>query len=258
MTVPSVFLSHNSNDKPFVRRLAKRLANKNVVVWLDEAKIQIGDSLVNQISEAILEVDFVIVVISRNSVSSPWVQKEISLAMSKELDARSVSVLPIRLDESAIPAALSDKLYANFRDLDQFNEQFGRLLDAMGVPHRKRGRDRGLSIEWTPEGPRLTGHRATISPTEATVLLNRWFDLFDEILPREKARQGDENPDAWGAARVRATLKACEETYLRTVYEEDLLDLASELGRKANLFYIFMENMHFEMQKKHLESSARE
>ena len=249
--MPSVFLSHNSRDKPFVRRLARRLASQNVVVWLDEAKLRIGDSLLNRISEAIYDVDFVIVVISRNSVVSPWVEKELSLAMSKELEMRSVSVLPIRLDDSEIPASLHDKLYADFRDPAQFDIQLRRLLDTMGMPLRKRGKSRGLSAEWTEAGPRITGYRAVISPTEAHVLLNWWFNSFDEILPRELAKRGDGNPDAWGAARVGATIKACEETYLRTVYEEDLRDLTSELGRKANLFYIFMEKMHF-------ESSSRE
>jgi hypothetical protein len=41
----SVFLSHNSKDKAWVRDLAKRLTQDGVVVWLDEAELNIGDSL---------------------------------------------------------------------------------------------------------------------------------------------------------------------------------------------------------------------
>ncbi|ELC08198.1 toll/interleukin-1 receptor domain-containing protein [Escherichia coli] len=40
----SVFLSHNHNDKPFVRKLARDLENHGVHYWLDEAEMKIGDS----------------------------------------------------------------------------------------------------------------------------------------------------------------------------------------------------------------------
>ena len=72
----SVFLSHNSKDKPWVRGLAERLMADDVVVWLDEAEINIGDSLIDKIAEGIKEMKFVAAIISKNSVESSWVQKE--------------------------------------------------------------------------------------------------------------------------------------------------------------------------------------
>lgn len=41
----SIFLSHNHNDKPFVRRLAHDLQAVGVRVWLDESEIMVGDYL---------------------------------------------------------------------------------------------------------------------------------------------------------------------------------------------------------------------
>lgn len=47
-----IFLSHTSADKPFVRELKQRLHAHGVTdVWLDEAEIQIGDSLTKKIEE---------------------------------------------------------------------------------------------------------------------------------------------------------------------------------------------------------------
>lgn len=129
----SVFLSHNSNDKRFVRRLAGRLSDAGVVVWLDEAVLNIGDSLIDKISEGIQEMEFLAAVISRNSVASSWVQKELSLAMSKEISGRRVVVLPIVIDDCELPESLRDKLYADFRDQDAFDASFAKLLKAMGV-----------------------------------------------------------------------------------------------------------------------------
>ncbi|MEI6154788.1 MAG: toll/interleukin-1 receptor domain-containing protein [Deltaproteobacteria bacterium] len=80
-----IFLSHNSNDKIFTRALYKRLKAKNHDVWLDEIEIPLGGSIVGKIFDGIEDADFVIAIISKNSVSSNWVKKELYLAMHKEI-----------------------------------------------------------------------------------------------------------------------------------------------------------------------------
>ncbi|TGL45675.1 toll/interleukin-1 receptor domain-containing protein [Leptospira meyeri] len=127
----SVFLSHNSIDKPFVRTLAERLSNDGILVWLDEAEINIGDSLIERISSGIEEMDFVAAIISQNSITSPWVQKEISLAMNKEIKGKKVAVLPILIDNSKLPASIADKLYADFTDPTKFDDSYQNLIRAI-------------------------------------------------------------------------------------------------------------------------------
>lgn len=129
----SVFLSHNSKDKPWVRALAERLMADDVVVWLDEAEINIGDSLIEKIAEGIKEMKFVAAIISKNSVESSWVQKEISIAMSKEVAGRRVTVLPLVIDDCELPASLSDKLYADFTNPNDFDASYVKLLRAIGI-----------------------------------------------------------------------------------------------------------------------------
>lgn len=129
----SVFLSHNSKDKPWVRNLAERLIADEVIVWLDEAEINIGDSLIEKISTGIQDMRFVAAIISKNSVESSWVQKEISIAMSKEIAGREVTVLPLVIDNCELPVSLSDKLYADFTDPDSFEISYSQLLRALGV-----------------------------------------------------------------------------------------------------------------------------
>lgn len=129
----SVFLSHNSKDKPWVRALAERLMADDVVVWLDEAEINIGDSLIDKIAEGIKEMKFVAAIISNNSVKSSWVQKEISIAMTKEVAGRKVTVLPLVIDDCELPPSLSDKLYADFTNPDNFEASYEKLLRAIGI-----------------------------------------------------------------------------------------------------------------------------
>lgn len=53
-----IFLSHTAADKPFVRQLRKDLMEHGVPsVWLDEAEIEIGDSLIAKIEEGMKSAD---------------------------------------------------------------------------------------------------------------------------------------------------------------------------------------------------------
>lgn len=72
----SIFLSHNSADKPFVRKLAKDLQKEGYYVWVDEAEIKLGDSLIEKIREGIDKVMYVGVILSSNSIEAPWVKKK--------------------------------------------------------------------------------------------------------------------------------------------------------------------------------------
>lgn len=108
MKRPSLFLSHSSRDKFFVRELAARLEQAGAKVWLDEAEINVGDSLTQKIGEAIDRTDFVAAVLSHNSVGSEWVQRELRVALDKEFSGRRVVVLPILLEQVEIPPFLRE------------------------------------------------------------------------------------------------------------------------------------------------------
>lgn len=154
--MPDVFLSHSSKDKAFTRKLAERLIQSGVKVWLDEAELNIGDSLLMRISTAIENTDFVAVVLSHSSVQSSWVQSELQMAMTRELADSKVRVLPIVIEPCEIPMFLRDKLYADFSKPDDFDAPFAHLLRALGV-------DRKLSDISLPPTPSII---ATPRPTK--------------------------------------------------------------------------------------------
>jgi len=133
----SIFLCHSSKDKFFVRELASKLQEKGVRVWLDEAEIKVGDSLTERIGNAIDKMDYFGVVLSKHSISSQWVQRELQIAIGKELNDKKVVVLPLLLEPVEIPVFLRDKLYADFTTPELFNKTFPMLLKALGVKPSK-------------------------------------------------------------------------------------------------------------------------
>lgn len=129
----SVFLSHSSKDRFFARKLAETLSSYKVKVWIDEAELKVGDSLVGKISAAIDKADFVAAILSHNSVRSTWVTKELHLAMTQEIEGRRVKILPILIERCEIPEFLADKVYADFTDPQDFDGPLSKLLHALGI-----------------------------------------------------------------------------------------------------------------------------
>lgn len=123
----SIFISHNHRDKTFVRRLAQDLRSQQIFVWVDEAEIKIGDSLIEKIREGIDEMAFVGVVLSSNSIDSSWVKKEVDIAMNQEIDGNRVKVLPLLIEDVDLPGFLKGKLYADFRQPDSYENELDKL-----------------------------------------------------------------------------------------------------------------------------------
>jgi TIR domain len=234
--MPSIFLSHSHQDKPFVRRLAERLMQSGVVVWLDEIHLGIGDSIIGKIADAIEAVDYVAAVISKNSVRSQWVQKELSIAMSKEISGKRVVVLPILLDDCKMPTHLQDKLYVDFRDKGSFEASCCNILRTMGIVSTIDSIRHGMWIEWDERGPRIVGHGVVISTTESASLLDRWHKWLPTFVKREREK-------SFEAANLLAVLRACFETYNRVPDEEEMKHLRTDLARKFELFFAFTLHM---------------
>jgi hypothetical protein len=133
MDQPSIFLSHNYRDKPFARALAQDLSAMGVKVWLDEAELKVGDSLITKVSAAIDQMQYLAVVLSPNSVASRWVREELNQALIRQLAERQTSVLPILLADCEIPGFLRDRLYADFRDPADYDGALKKLLASVGV-----------------------------------------------------------------------------------------------------------------------------
>lgn len=121
-----IFLSHSSPDKPFVDRLAIDLRNQNIPVWYDKWELKVGDSLTEKISHGIQQSGLLAVVLSKNSVASSWVQRELNTALALELQKKEVFVLPVLIDDCEVPAFLLDKLYADFRH--SYQQGFDAIL----------------------------------------------------------------------------------------------------------------------------------
>jgi hypothetical protein len=129
-----IFLSHTGADKPFARQLRKDLMERGVSrVWIDEAEIQIGDSLISKIEEGLRDTRYIGVVLSKKSINAPWVKKELESAITREITDGDVVVLPLLYEKCDLPPFLSGKLYADFRDPAKYEEELSKLVRRLRI-----------------------------------------------------------------------------------------------------------------------------
>ena len=106
----------------------KSLEKREISYWLDEAEIQWGDSLLDQISYGLEHSRYVLVFISEAFLSRNWPMAELKAALSREITSGETRVLPVFLCDSEtilrkIPF-LSDKLWFRWENnLDQLISQ---------------------------------------------------------------------------------------------------------------------------------------
>lgn len=98
----SCFISYSSKDQEFAERLYADLQNKGVRCWFAPEDLKIGDKLRPAFDEAIRVHDKLMVLLSENSVGSPWVEKEVETAFEKERQQKRTVLFPIRLDDAVM------------------------------------------------------------------------------------------------------------------------------------------------------------
>jgi hypothetical protein len=113
--IPRLFLSYAAKDKKYAERLAGELKNSGASVWFDEWELQVGDSLRQRIDEAIAISDYLLILLTPNSINSRWIQAEWRAVFSNELNERAITVIPVLLEDCEIPTDLADRLYLDLR-----------------------------------------------------------------------------------------------------------------------------------------------
>jgi DNA polymerase-2 len=98
----SCFISYSSTDHKFAERLYADLQQQEIRCWFAPEDLRIGASLRAGIDESIRRYDKLLLVLSNNSISSDWVEKEVETAMEQERSQKRIVLFPIRLDDTVM------------------------------------------------------------------------------------------------------------------------------------------------------------
>jgi hypothetical protein len=132
MSRPSLFLGHVFDDRPMVRRIADDLVAAGTRVVLDEATLFIDDRLLERLSATIGERGFLAVALSPRSVRTKWVTEELR-ALADGRAGEGVVILPLLLQNCDIPDFLDDRIYADFRRPETYQENLDLVMRRLGL-----------------------------------------------------------------------------------------------------------------------------
>lgn len=145
-TIPSllmsstVFISHSHENADIAGRIAGALEGIGLRPWIQQQDIGPGDSFIERMGQGLSEASYVLVLLSKASTSSRWVNREWMSALA----AGGSVLIPILLEDCEVPTLLRDIIYIDLREnieggLNQIVEFFKREIRRLSPLGRTRG-----------------------------------------------------------------------------------------------------------------------
>jgi TIR domain len=123
------------------------------VAWVAQWEIRPGESIPGRVEEGLREADALLLLISVDSMRSPYVEREWLPMYHKATRLRQVGIIPILLDNAVVPTSLQDLRRADFRD--DYLVGFVELSRALEPPRDEGGIHRyyddfvDITDDWT-------------------------------------------------------------------------------------------------------------
>jgi TIR domain-containing protein/pentapeptide repeat protein len=141
------FISYASRDQAFAERLYADLQNKGVRCWFAPEDMKIGDCLHRRIDETIRVYDKLLLVLSKASVTSQWVEQEVETALARERQQGTTILFPVRIDntvmtlETGWPALIRNPRnigdFRRWKTHDAYQQAFAWLLRDLTTAERQ-------------------------------------------------------------------------------------------------------------------------
>jgi hypothetical protein len=142
-----LFISYSHGDAGFVDKMDKALTEKGVRFWRDIHDATAG-RLETQIDRAIRQNPNVLLVLSKNSLNSDWVEHEVRKARTLEKELGRDVLCPVALDESWKDSKWPERLmeqvmeynildFSKWEDEAIFDSKFAKLLQGLDLFYKK-------------------------------------------------------------------------------------------------------------------------
>jgi TIR domain len=143
----SCFISYSAKDQVFAKRLHADMQDRGVRCWFAPHDLPIGTKTWDAIDEAIRVRDKLLLILSKASIASEWVEDEVNKAYAEERSRKEIVLFPVRIDNTVIstdePWAVKLRDQRNIGDFrhwkkpEKYQEALERLLRDLKTPMTK-------------------------------------------------------------------------------------------------------------------------
>lgn len=128
--VCDIFLSYSRKDEIIVKSIANKLRERGFTSWLAEEQLGSGEDFKSVIAKTIQKSKVFLFFSSKNSNESPWVIKEVNMAVFIKKP-----IIPIKLDTAKYDDSILFDLYGiasiDFTSNNIKNEEFEKLVEGL-------------------------------------------------------------------------------------------------------------------------------
>ncbi len=181
---PEIFISYSHSDSSYCYLIAQALKDAGFTVWIDKDSIRPGDSWVRSIFLGMEKADYVLILLSNNSINSTWVQKEIETAIATSLsDKKSLTIIPILLEGLKIPPALRTLQYLDLRK--NFSSGIKLLIDRINLDCIDDDNQKSIQVQREGTNFPLKKESSFIGTTVDTIG-STLMALLHQLLPKSR------------------------------------------------------------------------
>ena len=218
-----VFISYSHTDQAWVQgQLLPWLEKAGLKVIIDYRDFAVGAPSIVNMERAVDNSRHTLVVLTPAWVNSAWTEFESLLVSTTDPAGRRRRILPLMLQQCKLPARLSLLTYADFTNLDRYDEEMARLLRSL--------REAGVDVPSGDNPETLAPLVLPSTDTHNSYLVDKGLNALIDLIRA---------PTVYTAVITFQTdFQAASEQIHILIYYKHLHDLFQEL---ENLYYL-MDN----------------
>lgn len=152
------FLSHSSKDK---HRIVEQIFHwfteiAKIPIWYDRDALQAGANFPTRIAQGISRCRAIIIILSKASVASGWVEEEINYAINHQKQYSDFKIIPVMIEDCNIEGLLETRTHIRLKLEEPDIEFYDELLKAIYFDNLGIQLDRHIDVytsrTWRPSG----------------------------------------------------------------------------------------------------------
>lgn len=191
------FLSHAHADKEFVNQLHSWVSEvAEIPIWYDTSNLSASATISTELANAITQCQSMIIVLSKESIRSGWVEEEYNAAIGQRAKYKRYRIIPIRIDDCEIPGFLQTTKWIEISDKKFDMKAAFELITGLYYD------DKALRLEnvWDIYISRSWRSTESAMPDHICQMLDKaGFRLIGD----------SEDQSKYNAERIRAFIKSC-------------------------------------------------